>query len=287
MLPAARLAVVESLVLATGNVASTRFSWGRVDGAASYRVSISKIDATGSASRTLDTTEPSARVDDLNPGRYRMSVSAVDAYGLEGPASSFESKVVGIELPSGARQIKGAIELGPKQRVRLRDPIGRELSSDKASSFVRAPNEFGLARGDTTIVRLREIGRRDEFKLRLVPRDTHAHITIGPSLAHWPGDPINIKIAFRDGKGRPLTELPNVHTDVRVNIDPVPVNWQRHGNAFEGALAPRADKGPWVVRVQVKDEFGDEIGWSFLEVAPRSEVARPGTIARRGEVARR
>lgn len=268
ILPAAALAVTEPLVLAPFNSpASTRFSWGRVDGAGGYRIGI--MARSGSPLRTLDTTDPSARVDGLVPGSYQLSVSALDQYGLEGPPSTFSMKVLGVELPPGARQVGDGIELGPKQRIRLSDPSGLELSYGKATDFVNAPNEIGLSRGEPTIVRLRESGQKDELVLRLKPRNIHAEIAITPGTARWPRDPLSIKVALRDRKGRPVASPPVIKADVRVNSDLVPVNWVRRGNTFEGSLAPRYDKGPWVVRVQVKDEFGDEIGWSFLEVAGR------------------
>jgi hypothetical protein len=268
ILPAAALAVTEPLVIAPFNSpASTRFSWGRVDGAGGYRIVVTA--GAGPATRTLETKDPSARVDGLAPGTYHLSVSALDHYGLEGPPSTFSMKVLGVELPPGARQVGGGIELGPRQRIRLSDPSGIELSYGKATAFVRAPNEIGLSRGETTLVRLRESGQKGELMLRLTPRDKHADIAITPGTARWPRDPLSIKIAFRDGKGRPIPATPTVKTDVRVNSEVVPMSWVRHGSALEGALTPRSDKGPWVVRVQVKDEFGDEIGWGFLEVAGR------------------
>jgi hypothetical protein len=96
----------------------------------------------------------------------------------------------------------------------------------------------------------------------------HADISLGPSSARWPRDPITVRIVLRDGNGRPLSQQPKVVTDVRVNLDPVRLNWVQRGSALEGVLAPRRENGPWSVRVQVKDEFGEEIGWNFLQVAP-------------------
>jgi hypothetical protein len=218
--------------------------------------------------RELASTVPSLNIDGLAPGAYHVSVGAADRWGVVAMSSSFDMRVLGVEVPEGARRVQDALEIGPHQRIHLSDPKGLELSYGTASHFVPAPNEVGLARGQATLVRLREAGHQDELAFKLVPRDVHADIAIGPSMARWPRDTVKIRIALRHGDGRLVTSAsPKVTTEVHVNTEVVPVKWVRNGNVLECDLAPPSDKGPWAVRVRVQDEIGEEIGWSFLEVA--------------------
>jgi len=47
----------------------------------------------------------------------------------------------------------------------------------------------------------------------------------------------------------------------------VPLEFKRDGAWFRGVLPARPGPGPWVVRVEVKDEHGLELGRDFVEVA--------------------
>ena len=38
------------------------------------------------------------------------------------------------------------------------------------------------------------------------------------------------------------------------------------GNSYVTKVAPRSGNGPWVVRVEVSDDFGDQVGRDFLEL---------------------
>jgi hypothetical protein len=47
----------------------------------------------------------------------------------------------------------------------------------------------------------------------------------------------------------------------------VAVSWTRSGNVLSAQIPAATGRGPWVVRVEVSDEFGDPAGRDFLEVA--------------------
>jgi hypothetical protein len=256
-----------AVALAPGGAGSHRVSWSAVPGAAAYRVRI--VDATrATPARELETSELAAQFTGLDAGRYELLLAAKDAYGLEGPAARGEVDMLGLELPAGARVVGNDIELGMRHRLRFSDSTGLELSYGSAAPFVAAPSDVGVVNRGPTLVRVRRSGEAAELSFRLLPRDVRAEVDLAPVLALWPRDAVTIRIALRDGQGRRLTPGANLRPEVSVNLDPVAVSWTRRGDVLEATLPPRADKGPWVVRVQVRDEHGEEIGWGSLEVAP-------------------
>ncbi|HMJ13477.1 MAG TPA: hypothetical protein VK524_18790 [Polyangiaceae bacterium] len=265
ILPAPPLAQVNALALAMAGTGSHELRWAAVPGATAYRV---RISSSSSAPRDMATSEAQATFHELSPGRYDLMVFATDAYGLEGPGARSRLDVLGLELPEGARRVGDAIELGPGHRLRFSDPAGLELSYGDAAPFVAAPNNVGVVGGAATLVRVRKLGEKGEVAFRLLPRDVRADVVLGPAMARWPRDSIKIRVSLHDARGRRIAAPAKLQPEVRVNIDPVHVEWQRRGDVLEGTLAPRVERGPWVVRVQVKDEFGDVIGWASLEVAP-------------------
>jgi len=76
-----------------------------------------------------------------------------------------------------------------------------------------------------------------------------------------------VSVRLFDAHGRALSESVPAKAAVMVNIQPVDVNWTRSGNVMSAQIPAAAGRGPWVVRVEVTDEFGDPAGRDFLEVA--------------------
>ena len=54
---------------------------------------------------------------------------------------------------------------------------------------------------------------------------------------------------------------------VEMGVEPVAVDFKAEGGWLRGVLPPRSGEGPWVVRVEVKDHSGRELGRDFVEVA--------------------
>jgi hypothetical protein len=64
---------------------------------------------------------------------------------------------------------------------------------------------------------------------------------------------------------------------VALGVDPIEVEWRREGDELFGRVSPQAGKGPWVVRLEVSDQFGIPLGRDFVEVtqqAPANLVPR-------------
>lgn len=105
--------------------------------------------------------------------------------------------------------------------------------------------------------------------LRLAPRIAQAKIEIGPGLAVWPKDPVEMSVSLQDGVGRVIPIDESFVVRVRVNLDDVEVAWTEEDGQLKAVLPPRQGQGPWVVRVSVRDEHDRVVGRNHLEVVRR------------------
>jgi hypothetical protein len=239
-----------------------------------YELSLWRVAEKGhELVRRLDARGPSGKIADLEPGHYEVTARAVDSSGIFGKESAARSlRVVGAELPAGARFENGSILLGQRGRVKLLGADGLEASYGASAHFVRAPGTVGLSRGDATVVRLREPGSSDELTLGLEPRTLHAEVSISPKAARWPQDKIDVSVRLFDARGHAVSDTTKVKATVLVDVEPIEVSWARSGNVLSTQVPTAMGRGPWVVRVEIADEFGDPAGRDFLEVAgPDSE----------------
>lgn len=284
ILPAPVLRGAPSLLLAPADGSgSFEIEWTAVPQAASYAVT---VHANETALRHFNVTSNNTTIEGLGPGRYTLAVSAVDRYGLNGKASLVRVRALGLELPAGARQLGGAIEIGRRQRILFTDPDGLEVTYGSATAFVRAPKDIGLVGGRATRLRVRAAGEAGELKLQLLPAEVHAGITLVTGPRGWPREAGKLRIAFRDGQGRLLARAPEPSVEVRVNRLPVRVAWQRRGGLLEATLPAHAGWGPHSVAIRVKDKSGVEIGREVLNIAaadrlPVTARRRPTTAGKR------
>lgn len=255
------------LVSLDGKARSTTAVWLPVRGAARYDVSVSRPG--GGVVRVLHTSTHTTRLDGLAPGRYEVQVQPVDRFGLEGPVSAPDTvRVIGVRLPPGSFVSGGSVMLGSGQRARFTHTSGVLVSYDAASTYIPAPLRIGLARGHATRIRFREAGTdRDQATVRLAPRALSAHIEIGPRLARWPADKVTVTLRVVDDTGRKVPAWVKLEPRVAIDVTPVDVHWTRRDNVLRGVVPAPSGPGPWVVRVEVKDQFGEELGRNFLEIA--------------------
>jgi hypothetical protein len=208
-----------------------------------------------------------AQLPKLPPGRYEVTGRAVDKFGVESAASKpITLRVIGAELPEGARLTDDAILLGRAGRLKLIGADGLEASYGHATVFIPIPKDVGLSRGESTLLRLREPGGKDELGIKLEPRTVKADVEIGPKTASWPADPLSITVKLFDHHGRPVTDELKTKPHVFVNVHEVETTWTHTGNQYTAKLTPNSDQGPWVVRVEVVDDFGDRAGRDFIEL---------------------
>ena len=119
---------------------------------------------------------------------------------------------------------------------------------------------------------------------RLRTRDVYARVAIGPSRAVWPKDPIAIEVELKTKGGQGIPDFLELKPEVTLGIEPLEVAFTREGNRLVGMVPPSDRPGPWVLRVEVKDQFGALLGRDFLEIA-RAPAAPPESKANGARVA--
>ncbi|HEY0463604.1 MAG TPA: hypothetical protein VGC79_05320 [Polyangiaceae bacterium] len=269
------LRIPHALLLGMGNDApEARAETGGVKEADHYQLSVWRVTDKGKDFvRQLD-TRGSAAIAGLPPGQYQVTARAVDATGIFGQESSASSlRLVGAELPTGSRYEDGALLLGQRSRAKLIGAAGLEASYGASQHFVAAPDSVGLSRGESTLLRLREPGTLEEVRVVLEPRTLRADVQITPKHPRWPQDMLEVTVQLYDARGRAVAESMPVKPKVMVDVQPVTVTWLRSGNTMHTFIPAPSNRGPWVVRVEIADEFGDPAGRDFMEVAgPDSEL---------------
>ena len=265
------LSISRPLLLALGTqVAITRAETGGVKDAEHYQLSVWRAGDKGNELvRQLETHgSSSSEIGGLAPGQYQVTSRAVDATGIFGQDSAPRAlRVIGATLPEGSRFEDGSILLGQRGRVKLLGAAGLEASYGASTHFVAAPDSVGLSRGEGTLLRLREPGTVEEVRVGLEPRTLRADVQITPKHPHWPEDMIEVTVHLFDARGHAVNESVPVKPTVLVNVQPVEVTWLRSDNALHAFIPAPSARGPWVVRVEIADQFGDPAGRDFMEVA--------------------
>jgi hypothetical protein len=245
--------------------------WAAVPGAREYRVTLlrqGEEDPVGS----LDT--PSTRLSGpfgaLRPGRYELRVASIDALGLMGPPSEpFPIRVLGVDLPVGATALDNAtVELGQGQTVRFTEADGMLLRYAGMDGPLAADSPVSLDGSRTRVVSLSFPGAVTGSMVRLRPRKLAAQIQFGPGDLTWPGPPATIGVELTNG-GQPIPAWLVPTVTATINLEPVDAEFTRVGDVLLATVPPSGGSGPWVVRVEVRDQSGGLLGRDFLEVGER------------------
>jgi len=260
------------------------FAFAAVERAARYDV---RLRAKGGGSEQLRSVRGSTQLNDpfaaVAPGAYEVATRSVDSEGIAGPWSVDQGvSVVGVSLPPGGYVAGGDIFIGKGQEVRFSNTEGLEMTYEGAGRYVPASQAVTLYRGETTVVSFRVPGSVYPTSARLRPRGLFAHVALGPRRAVWPNDAVQIEIELRSKDGEAIPAWVELKTDVKVGIEPIEMEFTRSGNRLIGTVPPSASPGPWVLRVEVKDQFGAVLGRDFLEIAKASAPGAPAkTISAR------
>jgi len=242
--------------------------WEAVPEARAYRVELRDEKSHRIVARTeTDSTSLSGGLATLEPGAYSLRVAAVDAVGLESTrAVSRPLNVLEVGLPAGSFVDEaGIVHFPPGVTIELGGVEGVEMGFGHGGPFASAPPSLGLFRGQPSLVRFRAAGSVTPTELWLIPRLTHASVAFGPRAPSWPGAPLQIQVRVADASG--AENGLELKPSVTVGVEPVDVDFTRQGSLWLGVLAPQSGKGPWVVRVEVKDQHGVELGRDFVEIA--------------------
>jgi hypothetical protein len=242
-------------------------TWKAVPGAHGYRIEVRDESNKRIVARS-ETEAPTVPrgLAELEPGTYSFRVAALDAFGLESAQPSVRPlRVLAVTLPAGTFvDAGGVVRFSPGSNIGFGRTDGVEMSFGQAGPFTAAPPSLGLFRSQPFLVRLRATGADAARELWLMPRTAHARVKFGPRAPSWPGAPLEIDVSMDDaGSGDSF----DVEPSVSVGVEPVAVDFKRQGNHWHGVLPARSGKGPWVVRVEVKDKSGLTLGRDFVEVA--------------------
>jgi len=275
--PAApKLRVTSSLLLALTGDVSTQVRAAATKSVDHRQLSLFRVEGNKRSKLSeIDWRSDEQVLKGLTPGRYEVQARAVDRFGVESPASEpVTLRVIGAQLPEGAKLSSETILLGRSGRVKLIGAEGLEASYGRASLFIPVPRDVGLARGESTLLRLREPGAKEELSIKLEPRTVKADVEIGPKSARWPGEPLQVTVKLFDHRGRPLKDELKTKPQVFVNVAHVQPAWSHSGNTYTAKIAPATGTGPWVVRVEVSDDFGDPVGRDFIELGSAKTASR-------------
>ena len=251
------------------------FRWNAVPGAEHYDLRIRRLtDGKVVDARSTPRTDWADPLTPVEPGRYGLTLRAVDARGIEGSWSpEAEVRVIGVVMPPGAYSTERAIFLGVGQQVQFTNTAGLEMTYRGAGRYFPAAQGASLYRGQTTVLGFRMPGALETATARLEPRAVYADVHIGPKRALWPRDPISIDIQLKSKTGSEIPTFLQVVPTVTVGTDPVDLNFEQDGNVLHAVLPPSSKPGPWVVRVDVADQYGVTLGHDFLEIAAQSRKA--------------
>jgi hypothetical protein len=250
-------------------VAVSGFAFAKVNGAHHYELRLRAADGSGVQLRRV---QGQTRLDDpfapVSPGQYELMARSIDGEGIAGRWSKAEAvRVVGVSLPPGGYAAGGDIFIGKGQEVHFSNTDGLEMTYEGAGRYVPASQAVSLYRGETTMVSFRVPGSVYPTSARLRPRGLYAHVVLGPSRAVWPTDSVQIAVELRSKNSEGVPEGLELKTEVKLGIEPIEVAFTRDGNRLIGTVPPADKPGPWVLRVEVKDQFGSLLGRDFLEIA--------------------
>jgi len=186
-----------------------------------------------------------------------------------------EVRVIGVVLPPGGYSTEQAIYIGVGQQVQFTNTTGLEMTYLGAGRYFPAAQGAGLYRGQKTVIGFRMPGVLDTAIARLEPRGIYADVQIGPQRALWPRDPISIDIQLKSQNGSEIPSFLQVVPTVTVGLEPVDVNFEQEGNTLHAVVPPSSKPGPWILRVDVADQFGVALGHDFLEIASQARRVPP------------
>jgi hypothetical protein len=279
MIAAPRLSPGQRLWLSSGGpIAISGFAFEKVPAAARYQLLLRAKD--GSGEQLLDVvgaTRLSEPFTPISPGEYLIAARSVDAEGIASTWSSSETvRIIGVTLPPGGYSADGEFFVGKGQHVLFSHTEGLEMTYEGSGRYIRASQAVPLYRDETTVVSFRVPGSSFSTSARLRRRSLYAQVEIGPSRAVWPDDPVQIVVELKSRNGQAIPDWLEPKLEVRLGIEPIAVSFTRRGSRLVGTVPPPNQPGPWVLRVEVKDQFGASLGRDFLEIAkaPAAPLAK-------------
>jgi hypothetical protein len=156
--------------------------------------------------------------------------------------------------------------------VTLERPEGLEMTYGEANRyFIRAPHDIGLARGHSTVARIRLKGGTDEARMWLRPRPgAELRVAARPEGA---SHRLEIELTVFDATGLVTTTTP-VQKAVRIDGREVRLNWRRQGACQRAAIGIPPRGGPSKVEIEVEDDVGTLVHKTLEIPAPSPTTGR-------------
>ena len=130
------------------------------------------------------------------------------------------------------------------------------------------PDEIVMPSGEPMNLHVRQAGDTRLLSARVMAHQVMALVSVGPKLVRWPGDNVRIEVSITGPEGRRAPTWIEPRFRVLLGIDELDVEWTRRDGKFVAEVPPQAGDGPWVVRVEVQDQYGHALGRDFVEIAP-------------------
>jgi hypothetical protein len=294
LLPSPTASGGKNVVLAYDSKAPIgELGWVPVPDAAGYRVELRDAKTNHLVKRqVLDQPRLPVGFATLAPGRYTVRVVSLDRSGVESTRPLQRTvSVVKVNLPEGGyRDETGAVRFPPGTKLSLQHTEGVEMTYGNAQSYFPAPAALELQRAEPRVVRFKSGEDAGGVTLLLLPRSAKAEVEFGPSAPRWPGGALAIRVRLTEPGGAKAPTWIEARPKVTVGVDPVPLAFTRDGDWLTAALPAQTGPGPWVVRVEVADQHGFELGRDFVEVSralpanPKAKGA-PSAPSKRASVA--
>jgi hypothetical protein len=264
-------------------------SWDPVPGAVGYRVGIEQLEPerrpVSDVQTTTLTLSPAPR---LEPGRYALSVQALDRFGINGQFSKSEPfSVMGVSnTDGGSVDARGNIIAGYNRSVHLTYAEGLLMKGGRLD-WQPMPAEIVLPSGEPMTLHLRQVGDTRMLSARILPQKLETRVSVGPKLARWPGDSVRVEVQIEGPTAGSPPSWIEPRFRVLLGIDEFPVTWTQHGATYTTEIPPQSGEGPWIVRVEVEDQYGHLLGRDFVEIAARpSEPVRTPPAAAPAQASR-
>ncbi|MBN2192293.1 MAG: hypothetical protein JW751_05710 [Polyangiaceae bacterium] len=245
-------------------------AWTGSKEAGSYQITLWR-DGEPAPFRTMTSAGPAlSRPLSLPAGCYHATVTGEDADGLTGlPSPRLGLAVVQVTLPPGAYfENATRIRLARGQSIGLVGADGLEMSYGTVPAWVAAASRIQLSRDQVSRIRLRTKGGGATTVLELVPRRVSAAIGIGPRNATWPSVPATVDIQLVGDRGGPAPATIEARPRVLLGIQEIPVKWRHEEGRLHATIQPQDGPGPWLLRVEVTDQYEIPLGQESFEIAP-------------------
>jgi hypothetical protein len=243
-----------------------------VQGARAYRIELRKaVDDALIARFTQSESRVENRLPDLVAGDYHLLVRAIDADDIPGAISApLVLKVVGVAVPEGAKlQPDARIEMQRSQTVQLTNADGLSLKRATERKVRPANEPVGIANGQATPLMIHDHDTTNACLVWLLPSQSPIVAYVGPKWAVWPHEAINLRVQWADRSGHRLPSDVEPKVSVYVGIRPVEVVWDKQPDVWHAKLDAQPGPGPWVIRLEVRDQTGELLARDFLEVVER------------------